>query len=171
MERVQILAFNQKHVEAGLSTRGYGRSYFAKKDFQPGEEIMRGYGRLVDHQTSHKSVQIDFKKHYVPEKWTGAYWNHSCDPNAFMRTRNDGFPSLYARRQIRTGDEITYNYAMSEFQWSTNADENEIVCRCGARYCKRKIRAFSQLTPQEQDILRKNKTCANYLLKAYEHGS
>ncbi|MDO8590798.1 MAG: SET domain-containing protein-lysine N-methyltransferase [bacterium] len=158
------IAFNVRNVEAGSSPKHYGRTYFAKKDFQPGEEIMRGYGRIVDHQTAHRSVQIGPRKHYMPTKWTGAYWNHSCDPNAYMRTRTDGFPSLYALKHIKRGDEIMYSYAMSEYAWSKGADENEVICRCGVKNCKKKIRAFSQLSPKEQEQLRRKRLCATYLL-------
>lgn len=165
MSLITILSFNQKNTKVGKSIKGYGRTYFSNRDFKLGEEIMRGYGRIVDHQTAHKSVQIKRDKHYVPQKWTGAYWNHSCDPNAFMRTRSDGFPSLYALKKIKMGDEITYNYAMSEFDWSKGADETHVVCNCGTKKCKHRIRAFSHLTPREQADLRKSKMCAGYLLK------
>lgn len=165
MTKAECIAFNSKNVETGMSPKHYGHTYFAKKDFQPGDEIMRGHGRIVDHQTAHKSVQIGPHKHYVPTKWTGAYWNHSCDPNAYMRTRLDGFPSLYALKRITRGDEITYAYAMSEYAWSKDADENTIACRCGAKNCKKKIHAFSQLSPKEQEQLRRKGMCATYLLK------
>ena len=165
MTKAECIAFNSKSVKTGMSTKNYGHTYFARKDFQPGNEIMRGYGRIVDHQTAHKSVQIGQSKHYVPIKWTGAYWNHPCDPNTYMHTRADGFPSLYALKNIKQGDEITYSYAMSEYAWSKGAHENEIICRCGAKNCKKKIHAFSQLSPKEQEQLRRKKVCATYLLR------
>ena len=165
IDEAECIAFNIRNVEANLSTKHYGRTYFSKKDFKPGEEIMRGYGRIVDHQTAHKSVQIGPNKHYVPGKWTGAYWNHSCDPNAYMRTRSSGFPSLYALKPIKQGDEITYSYFMSEYTWSKGADENKIVCQCGAKNCKKRIYAFSQLSTKEQEQLRRRRICTTYLLR------
>mgnify|MGYP001582859880 CR=1 FL=1 len=96
-----MFVFNRENVNAGLSSKGYGHTYFVKKDFKPGEEVMRGFGKIIDHQTSHISVQVGTKKHYKPEKWTGRYWNHSCDPNTYIKTRSDGFPSLVALKKIK----------------------------------------------------------------------
>src|SRR5262249_48643729 len=111
------------------------------------------------------SVQIGPEQHYVPEKWTGLYWNHSCDPNAYMCTRNNGFPSLYALRDIKQGDEITYAYSMSEYRWSKTAKENAVTCLCGTANCRGKILSFSQLPKEEQNALKNNQLCADYLCK------
>ena len=163
MTKKEVINFNMKNVCVGISSNNYGRTYFAKKDFNVGEEIMRGWGKVIDHQTPHISVQIEVKKHYLPKKWTGRYWNHSCGPNAYIKTRSDGFPSLFALKKIKKGEEITYNYSMTEYAWIKNADENRVKCACGQKNCKNKIYSFSQLTRKKQDSLRKNRLCSKYL--------
>ena len=58
--------------------------------------------------------------------------NHSCDPNVFIRTV-DGVRHLIARKQIRAGDEIAYDYCVNGYGdtvWS---------CNCGSTRCRRTI--------------------------------
>ncbi len=165
MTQEEILKINQENVFTGLSPRGYGYTCFANKDFNIGDFIMHGYGKLLDHQTGHCSIQIDKNKHYMPTKWTGKYWNHSCDPNAYMNTRNDGFPNLYALKKIKKGDEITYSYWMSEFSWVKGVDELSVKCICGSKKCKGSILAFNDLSQKEKENLVFKKHCAKYLFK------
>ncbi len=76
--------------------------------------------------------------HQVSEDWfcgpeDGAvadpsdYENHSCDPNT-------GFPNdneMAAMRDIAAGEELTYDYAMTELD-----DGFEMECRCGQERCR-----------------------------------
>ncbi len=164
MTEKEAISFNKENVYNGISKNGYGWTCFAKKDFKIGDKVVVGFGKVVDHQTPRISIQIGFKKHYKPKKWTGRYWNHSCSPNTYIKTRSDGFLNLVALKNIKKGDEITFLYAMSEFEWIKNADENHINCLCGEPNCKGKILSFSQLSETEQITLRRNKTCSKYLL-------
>jgi len=163
MTLTQVLSFNQKNVFVGRSPKNYGFSYFAKKNFKKGDIVMSGFGKILDHQTSHCSVQIDKAKHYLPQKWTGKYWNHSCDPNSYMHTRPDGFPNLIALKTIPKDSEITYSYWMSEYAWSPKADEVHVICKCGSKKCKKKILSFSQLNTRDKDHLVTKKLCEKYL--------
>lgn len=161
----EIKEFNESNVYTGLSKKGYGHTYFAKRDFKPGEEIMRGFGKLLDHQTAHCSVTIGIGKHYLPNKWTGRYWNHSCDPDCYMKTRKDGFPSLIALKKIKKDQELNFGYYMTELDWSKGVDELWIKCQCGTKNCKGKILSFSQLSEKEKSNLKSKKLISSYLLK------
>ena len=163
MQESSVVAFNQKSVDCGKSPKGYGRTYFAKHNFQRGDIIIHGFGKIINHQTSKISVQISLNKHYLPTKWSGRYWNHSCGPNCFIRTRSDGFPDLVALKDINKGEEITYGYFMTEFSWSARAQERRIVCRCGTKKCLKKILSFSQLDYKHQCDLKKRKIVSSYL--------
>jgi hypothetical protein len=58
--------------------------------------------------------------------------NHSCDPNTWMA---DAF-TLIARRDIRSGEELTADYALWE------ADESYVSrwsCRCGSPRCRGRV--------------------------------
>ncbi len=62
--------------------------------------------------------------------------NHSCDPNCVMsRWEVQGKPrmALFARREIRTGEELTYDYKFSD---NSKDPTKRQVCRCGANNCR-----------------------------------
>lgn len=163
MTENEVANFNQQNTLSKKSKNGYGQAYFAKRDFSKDEVVMCGYGKIIEHQTPHLSVQIDFNHHYLPKKTNGRYWNHSCDPNTFVKTRSDGFPNLIAARKIRKGDEITFGYYMTEFRWSKHADESKIKCHCSSNKCRGKILSFSQLSERERNNLAKTNRISNYL--------
>jgi hypothetical protein len=60
------------------------------------------------------------------------YVNHCCAPNAGF----SGQVSLVALRNIRPGEEVCFDYAMSE-----SSDFAEFDCRCGAPSCRGRVRA------------------------------
>lgn len=161
----KVSEFNRKNVYIGLSKRGYGYTYFAKKNFKPGDKIMEGFGQIINHQTPHFSVQIGIKKHYLPWKWTGKYWNHSCDPNAYVKTLKKGFPALFALAKIDKGQEINYAYWMTENGWTKKANENTIKCECGSKNCGGEILSFSQLPKKKQLLFKQKGIISKYLLK------
>ncbi|XP_024992219.1 histone-lysine N-methyltransferase ATXR7 isoform X1 [Cynara cardunculus var. scolymus] len=58
--------------------------------------------------------------------------NHSCEPNCYTKVISvDGQKKIfiYAKRQIVTGEEITYNYKFP-------LEEKKIPCNCGSRRCR-----------------------------------
>jgi hypothetical protein len=58
------------------------------------------------------------------------YANHSCDPNAGL----SGQIVLVAMRDIREGEEITFDYAM------TDGDPyDEFACACGSAHCRGRV--------------------------------
>lgn len=163
MNKSDVIKFNKNNVYTGLSKNGCGRTYFAKRGFKTGEKLICGYGKIVDHQTPHISVQIKKNKHYLPEKWTGKYWNHSCNPNACVKTRSDGFPDWYAMRDIKEDEELNFPYWKTEYEWSKQADEYRISCKCGHKNCRKKIFSFSQLSKNEQVEEIEKGLCSKYL--------
>jgi len=61
------------------------------------------------------------------------YVNHSCDGNAWY----EGADLLVAKRDIKAGEEICYDYALTE----TNPDWclSENGCLCGTKKCRGKV--------------------------------
>lgn len=159
----KFVVFNKTNIIFGKSSNGYGHSYFAKRDFEIGEIVMKGQGRIINQQTQNYSVQIGLNKHFLPNKWTGKYLNHSCNPNTFVKTREDKLPNLIAMKRIRQGEEITFAYYTSEFVWTKIAHENYVACRCGEVKCKGKILSYSQLTNAEKKKLNKSGQLSKYL--------
>jgi hypothetical protein len=58
--------------------------------------------------------------------------NHSCQPNAGICNQSD----LYALRDIRRGEEITYDYSTTI---GTDDYLSSMLCQCGAENCRQKI--------------------------------
>ena len=54
--------------------------------------------------------------------------NHSCDPNTWW----SGGTKLVARRDISTGEEITYDYSTADID-----HDAEMECSCGSPRCER----------------------------------
>lgn len=77
------------------------------------------------------SVQVEENLFLVPEIEGPAEWiNHSCDPNVGMM----GQIALRAIRPIREGEEICYDYAMSD-----GCHYDEFECRCGSPRCRLRV--------------------------------
>ena len=56
------------------------------------------------------------------------YINHSCDPNAYMKTLY-GHVLFFARRDIKAGEEVTVDYEQTLLPDSRR-------CHCGANNCR-----------------------------------
>lgn len=77
------------------------------------------------------SVQVEEDLFLVPEIEGPAEWiNHSCEPNAGMM----GQIALRAIRVIRSGEEVCYDYAMSD-----GCPYDEFECCCGSPRCRLKV--------------------------------
>lgn len=72
---------------------------------------------------------------------TGDYLNHSCDPNAGI----SGLLKIVATRDIAAGEEITFDYAMSE----SHADL-KMKCHCGKSNCRKVITGSDWKMPELQ---------------------
>lgn len=57
------------------------------------------------------------------------YINHSCDPNTYVKTI-DGIRKVLAMRDIKTGDEVTYDYSIN------GDDDGTFNCGCGSKNCR-----------------------------------
>jgi SET domain-containing protein len=68
------------------------------------------------------------------------YINHSCDPNCGLKSAQQ----LVAMRAIEIGEEITFDYAMSE------SSDYEIACKCGSAFCRGLITGNDWKIPELQ---------------------
>jgi uncharacterized protein len=70
------------------------------------------------------------------------YVNHSCDPNCGIV----GSVLLVARRRIAAGEEICFDYAMTDTD-----DYDEFECRCGSEQCRGVVRGSDWKRAEIQD--------------------
>ena len=64
------------------------------------------------------------------EKEPNDCFNHSCDPNLGFT----GQIGLVTMRDVQAGEELTFDYAMSD-----SSPYDEFECYCGSKICRKKI--------------------------------
>lgn len=63
------------------------------------------------------------------------YINHSCSPNC-ESLNEDGRIFIQARRDIRPGEELTYDYQLETEERVTRRLQKLFACNCGSRRCR-----------------------------------
>lgn len=98
-----------------------GLGLFAEEEIQKGACIIEYVGRTISKQEEYESnSRYLFEVHSrrtidgAARKNTARYINHSCRPNAEPEIRK-GRIFIMARRRIRPGEEITYDYGPEYF--------------------------------------------------------
>jgi len=89
-------------------------------------------------------LQVDDHLYLLPlsEDDPADYFNHSCDPNAGL----SGQITLVAMRPIEPGEEICFDYAMSD-----SNPYDEFDCNCGASTCRGRVTADDWRRPDLQE--------------------
>ena len=144
-----------KKIEAPRSEI-HGNGVFATAAIAKGERIIRYKGELRTHDevdADYGDIEEDghtflftINDHYVIDaniKGGVARWiNHSCDPNceAVVEEDDKGRPHkdkvfIEAIRDIRAGEELTYNYGIVLDERHTPKLKKLWGCRCGAANC------------------------------------
>lgn len=66
-----------------------------------------------------------------------ARWiNHSCDPNCTTFEDNDGRVFIEAKRRIRPGEELSYDYRLQIEGRLSKRERAQYTCRCGTGKCR-----------------------------------
>ncbi|MBI3333939.1 SET domain-containing protein-lysine N-methyltransferase [Candidatus Pacearchaeota archaeon] len=124
-------------------TGKYGKGVFAKRNIEKGELIFNWEGGKI--YTAEKCLDlpkeiadhaIQFEEHkWIDTNGFGRYANHSCNPNSGFT----GKFKLAAMREIKKGEEILWDYEMTEnSNWKMN-------CKCGEKDCRKVIGAYNNM--------------------------
>lgn len=134
----------------------HGNGVFAKAAIKKGEEIVDYEGRLITHDiaddtyggedTGHTFLFI-LNEHWVVDANVNgnvAKWiNTGCDPNCIAEIVTDpgGNPRkdrvvISALRDIKAGEELTYDYDVCTEEPITPEERKNWACRCGAANCR-----------------------------------
>ena len=62
--------------------------------------------------------------------------NHSCDPNCVPVQDSEGRIFIKAKRTIRDGEELSYNYRLNIEGRLTKRERAGYACRCGSAKCR-----------------------------------
>lgn len=117
-----------------------GFGVYAAAPVRKGEVLVVWGGKVVSALELEKasriqkrhSIQVDEGYFLIPHDRSeiGDFVNHSCDPNCGIK----GQVSLVAMRNILPGEEICYDYAMTDA-----SDYDEFECACGSDTCRGKV--------------------------------
>ena len=132
-----------------------GTGAFAARNIKKGTRIIEYLGQRISWRTADKRYDDDkMGRHHtflftVDEKVVidGAvqgnaarFLNHSCDGNCeAIDDRKRIF--IEARRNIKQGDELLYDYQYERTDEHTEEDEKLYACRCGSPKCRGTILA------------------------------
>jgi SET domain-containing protein len=115
-----------------------GKGCFATVSFPRGRKIAEYTGeRIPDAEAERRAYRAKLRICDVDGQWSldGSrggngthYINHSCAPNAYVRTVY-GHVLFFALRDIQPGEEITVDY-----EHTLHPDSKR--CRCGAESCR-----------------------------------
>ncbi|MBZ0276028.1 MAG: SET domain-containing protein [Anaerolineae bacterium] len=142
-----------KLAYAPLPEKGFF-GVFARESIPAGELLVMWAGELVHTDglaaipdlLRSRSIQVEDDLFLVPTQTEPAdFINHSCDPNAAL----SGQIALVARRDIAPGEEICYDYAMSD-----GSAYDEFECRCGAAVCRGHVNGDDWRRPELQERYR-----------------
>jgi len=125
---------------------------FARQPIAAGELLIIWGGEVVSGEQLRQlparaqmhGLQIEADFYLVPTRppEPADYVNHSCHPNAGL----NGQISLVALREIAPGEEICFDYAMSD-----SSPYDEFECRCGAANCRRRVKGSDWTRPELWD--------------------
>jgi len=106
---------------------------------------------------------------YLDLDETSRSFNHSCEPNAYIRSMNE----LVALKDILPGDEICFDYSTT-----MHYPEEKILaagfelwtckCNCGTPSCRGIINQFKTLPLELQSYYLKNEFLPQFMMEAFE---
>ena len=124
-----------------LECQDKGQGVFATKQFQAGEIVMVGFIKEdnIDCNHSHASQMGEFR--YAIHGGDITKVNHSCNPNCGISLNKSGAHDFIAMHIIEIDDEITFDYAMRNYNIQYFPNE----CCCGESNCRGSITGWKDL--------------------------
>lgn len=141
---------------AARKSRIHGNGVFAVQALKKGERVIEYKGRRRTHaevdadeagdvETGHTFLFTLSDDYVIDANYEGndARWiNHSCDPNCEAVIAEDESDDrrkdqvfIEAIRDIKPGEELTYNYGITLAERHTPRLKKIWECRCGSRNC------------------------------------
>ncbi len=122
-----------------------GKGLFTSKFIKKNELAFVMQGPIINYHPINKEEACQLpnivgieKDKYIDPIEPYVYINHSCEPNlAYIVV--DKKPHFYALRDIDLGEELTFDYSISEYSdW-------EMTCSCGSKKCRKVIKSVEKL--------------------------
>jgi SET domain-containing protein len=129
----------------------HGRGVFALRQIPKGTRIIEYKGRLITDKEADRrysrihehsahtmlfsidgGLVIDATRYGNSARWI----NHSCAPNCEIEEEGHQV-FIDARRDIRAGEELTYDYNLQIGEKHTKKAKRDHACLCGASRCRK----------------------------------
>ena len=129
----------------------HGRGVFATEDIRKGTVIVEYKGQRAsweealdrpdsDPEDSAHTFLFQLDDGRVIDarvRGNAARWiNHSCYPNCATFEDDDGRVFIEAKRKIRPGEELSYDYRLQIEGRLSKRERAQYTCRCGAGKCR-----------------------------------
>jgi hypothetical protein len=129
----------------------HGRGVFATQMIRKGARIIEYRGARLPRDVADERPASDPADHYhtmlfevsggkvidASLRGNAARWiNHGCDPNCEAMEYDDGRVFIFAKRTIRAGEELRYDYRLEYEGRMTRKALAAFACRCGAQRCR-----------------------------------
>jgi hypothetical protein len=146
----QPSSYLSSKLEGHPKANGSGNGIFSLEPIRKGE-LIAVFGGVVyewdafihlSERDRSLCIQVEDRLFLVPRPiGEGDYVNHSCNPNAGL----SGQIGLVAMRDIKVGEEVCFDYAMSD-----TMPYDEFECGCGQPNCRRHISGNDWQKPELQ---------------------
>jgi len=124
-----------KNVVVKKSATG-GKGVFSNRSYTKGDVILEiDDSHVVVDPSALTKEQYEFELDFLangkivimhaPER----YINHSCNPNAYVKTVN-GVRKVFAMRDILKGEELVFDYSINGY------NDGSFTCHCGSENCR-----------------------------------
>ena len=128
----------------------HGKGVFALQDIAEGEALIEYVGEIIswsealrrhphDPREPNHTFYFHLNESYVIDARVGgnsSRWiNHACDPNCEADEQNERI-FIKALRNIRAGEELSYDYGLIIEGRLTSKIKAEYPCWCGASVCR-----------------------------------
>jgi hypothetical protein len=129
----------------------HGRGVFATRTIRKGADIIEYRGERITMKEADRRPDSDPDNPYhtflfelddgdvidAAVRGNAARWiNHSCAPNCEAYENDEGRVFIAARRPIRKGEELAYDYRLNVEGRITRDMREGYACRCGAPRCR-----------------------------------
>ena len=145
---------NKSSIQVQDSTI-HGKGVFAQTNIQMGDCIIEYKGERISWKTAlkrhpHDPSQPNHTFYFSitngkvidgKVKGNDARWiNHSCSPNCIANEvkdkKNRLHVFLFAKKNIKIGEELFYDYSLDVEGKHTKALKEDYLCRCGSKKCR-----------------------------------
>ena len=119
---------------------------FTTRPFTSGDTVL--VGRIEKRLSKNHSHASQIAEHeFIFHGGLISKFNHSCDPNCGIRLNASGGHDFIAMRDIKAGEEATFDYAMR----NNTIDHFPARCTCGEKACRGSVTGWRDLPQIRKD--------------------